>query len=51
MQGRIAFNAERPFQAGLHRLTIRTGNLPAGIYLLELSANGRKVVAKIANVK
>ncbi|MFH0765127.1 MAG: T9SS type A sorting domain-containing protein [Calditrichota bacterium] len=51
LQGRVAFSAERPFTAGFHRLTIGAGDLPAGIYLLELSTGNYKSFAKVAHVK
>lgn len=51
MRGREVYRVERPFTAGFHRLSIKAGNLSAGIYLLQIEAGSRQGLAKVAHIK
>lgn len=51
VRGRLVFTTAEPFSAGVHRKSITAGSLPAGLYILEISSDSHRGIAKVAHIK
>jgi len=51
LNGREVHSRQLPLSQGVHTLSISANNLPAGIYLFEITSQERRGIAKIAHLK
>jgi hypothetical protein len=51
LNGREVYSRQLPLSQGVHTLSISANNLPAGIYLFEISSQERRGIVKIAHLK
>lgn len=51
VSGRQVWNSSRPFQTGLHRISIAPQNITNGIYFFEIKTEHSRGIAKVAYLK